>query len=377
MMNKIIVAIDSFKGSVSSAEANAACAAGIADVLPECKVECITLADGGEGTVDAVAANMPGGIFHTCTAVDPLGRPRQARYYALPDRSTAIIETADCSGLTNLYENERNPWLASSFGLGLTIADAVKRGYQTIMVGLGGSVTNDGGTGMLQALGYRFFDNEGHVITEHGAQILGRIAAVDKSDVIKDLDKVRFIALCDVTNPLTGPNGATYIYGPQKGADKREMLDRLESGMSNYASVIGKSVADTPGAGAAGGIGAAMLLFLGASLRPGVQTILDLAGFDHKIVGADLIVTGEGRIDRSTFMGKGPFGIMQAAARHSIPALALAGSVADDIDSHGLCDIIAVTPPDMPLNIALNKDVTAGNIRSAISAYLKDRHLRS
>lgn len=376
-MNKIIVAIDSFKGSIDSAGANAACTAGIADVLPMCRVECVTLADGGEGTVDAVAANMPGGIFQSCPARDPLGRTRMARYYALPDRSTAIIETADCAGLTNLSLKERDPWLASSFGLGATIADAVSRGYRSIIVGLGGSATNDGGTGMLQALGYRLIDSDGHEITWHGGQILGRIKAIDNTHVIKGLDKVRFTALCDVSNPLLDTNGATLVYGAQKGADNKELLDRLEAGMTNYASVIGRDIADTPGAGAAGGIGAAMLAFLGASLKPGIKTILSLAGFETVISGADLIVTGEGKIDRSTFMGKGPYGIMMTAKVHNVPVVALAGSVADDIDSYNLCDIVAITPPDTPLETAMRTDIASQNIRKAIAAYLKDRHLHS
>lgn len=376
MMDKIVIAIDSFKGSICSADANAACAAGITDIFPRCKVLCVTLADGGEGTIDAIAANIPGGIFHICPACDPLGRPHNARYYALPERSTAIIETADCAGLTTLLREERDPWRSSSFGLGATINDAVNKGYRSIIVGLGGSATNDGGTGMLQALGYKFLDNKGDKITKHGGQILERIASVDSTDVIKDLDKIEFTALCDVNNTLVGPNGATRVYGPQKGADKK-MLDMLEAGMVNYATVIGHETANIPGAGAAGGIGAAMLAFLKASLKPGIEAILSLADFETKISGSDLIITGEGKIDRSTFMGKGPFGIMQIAYRHHIPVIALAGSVDEDIKQNDLCDIITVSPSDMPLEIAIDKDMTAHNIRNVISACLRNRHHHS
>jgi len=375
-MKKIVIALDSFKGSVSSTQANEACAKGIKDLMPDCACECITLADGGEGTIDAVAANLPGGIFVTCDAHDPLGRPHTARYYALPDHSTAVIETADCAGLALLASAERNPWITSSFGLGETIADAVSKGYHKIIIGLGGSATNDGGTGMLQALGFRFIDHNGNELKEHGGQILRHIAKIDSTHKINGLDKSEIIALCDVNNPLTGHSGATYIYGPQKGADV-SMLDALENGMINYASIIGSDIANTPGAGAAGGIGAALLAFFNTSLKPGIQTILALANFDQRIDGAGLVITGEGRIDRSTFMGKGPYGIMMTAKAHNVPVVALAGSVADDIDSHNLCDIVDITPPNTPLDIAMRTDIASQNIRKAIAAYLRDRHLHS
>lgn len=375
-MKKIVIALDSFKGSVCSTQANEACAKGIKDLMPDCACECITLADGGEGTIDAVAANLPGGIFMACDAHDSSGHPHTARYYTLPDHSTAVIETADCAGLALLASDERNPWITNSYGLGETIADAVSKGYHKIIIGLGGSATNDGGTGMLQALGFRFIDHSRNEIKEHGGQILRHIAKIDSSFKIKKLDNCEIIALCDVNNPLTGQSGATHIYGPQKGADTL-MLDDLENGMTNYASIIGSEIADTPGAGAAGGIGAALLAFLNTSLKPGIQTILSLANFEQRINGADLVITGEGRIDRSTFMGKGPYGIMMTAKVHNVPVVALAGSVADDIDSYNLCDIVAITPPDTPLETAMRTDIASQNIRKAIAAYLKDRHLHS
>lgn len=362
--NDIIVACDSFKGSLGSAAVNEACREGIHVACPHCNVTALTLADGGEGTAAAVAASVPGGCWHTVNADNPLGEPVAAAYYAMPDGSTAVIETAAAAGLTLV--RERNPWLASTYGLGQMIADAREKGYTKIIVGLGGSATNDGGTGMLQALGYKFYDRSGKLILSRGGRILSEIASIEAPAAGFG---VSVTALCDVDNPLTGERGATRIYGPQKGAGAG-MLDALESGMCNYARVIGPDVASTPGAGAAGGLGAALLAFAHAELRPGIDVILDLAGFDEKLRHADLVITGEGRLDASTLMGKAPAGILRRAAQHGVPVIAIAGSVAADVDFCGFKAVAAVTPSAMPLPQAMRPEIAAANISKAVSSLL-------
>lgn len=374
---KLIIACDSFKGCLGSAEVNEACRLGVADACPDCVVDTIVLADGGEGTVDALAANMPGGIRHCATVCGPLSEPVAASYYALPASRTAIIETASAAGLTLVPPTKRNPMLTSTYGLGQLIADAVGRGYRNIIVGLGGSATNDGGTGMLQALGYRFVDGDGKDIGDRGGQILSRIARVDTTGRLPRLDSVKFTALCDVVNPLLGPRGATYVYGPQKGADKT-MLDVLEEGMNNFARIIPQKIVETPGAGAAGGLGAAMMAFLEAQLRPGIDTILDLSDFDRRLGGASLVITGEGRLDASTLMGKAPSGVLRRAAAHNVPVIAIGGSVDNSVDFSAFKAVKSINPPNLPLATAIMPEVAAHNIRSTIAAYLSaGRHRHS
>ncbi len=373
---KITVACDSFKGSLSSAGANTACALGITDIIPDCEIDCITLADGGEGTVDAIAANMPGGIFLTPVCCDPSGKPHTARYYALPQISTAIIETADCAGLTLLPPEKRDPWTTSTFGLGMTIADAASRNYRHLIIGLGGSATNDGGTGMLQALGYRFLDHNHQIITETGGRILCRIGSIDSSARLKKLDGIEITALCDVSNPLTGPHGATFVYGPQKGA-ATDMLMRLEEGMVNYATLISPDIANAPGAGAAGGLGAAMMAFLKAELKPGTNTILSLVNFKERIKDSNLVITGEGKIDNSSLMGKAPYGIATQARLMDIPSLVIAGRIDDTLDRSHFDSIREINPPDTPATIAMQPGTASQNIRRTIAAYLADMHHHS
>lgn len=374
---KLIIACDSFKGCLGSSDVNEACRLGVADACPDCEVDAIILADGGEGTVDAVAANMPGGIRHYVTVCGPLNEPVEASYYALPESGTAIIETASAAGLTLVPPTKRTPLLTSTYGLGQLITDAVAKGSRNIMVGLGGSATNDGGTGMLQALGYRFLDAKDRVINDRGGQILSRIAKVEASKRIAGLDDVKFTALCDVVNPLVGPQGATYIYGPQKGADKA-MLDTLEEGMNNFARIIPPHIVEAPGAGAAGGLGAAMMAFLGAKLQPGIDAILDLSDFDMRLDGASLVITGEGRLDASTLMGKAPSGILRRAKARNVPVIAIGGSVDGNVDFSAFEAVKSINPPNLPLDEAMRPDVAARNIRATISDYLlTNRHRHS
>lgn len=369
---KIIAACDSFKGSLSSRQANEACRRGILEVYPNCDVDCIALGDGGEGTSEAIAWSNPGGRWRKVATVDPLRRPIEAAYYILPKGDIAVIECAAAAGITLLSDEELNPLTATTFGLGLMIADAMDHGCRKIAVGLGGSATNDGGTGMLQALGYRFIDKSGREIEHVDGSTLAEIAVIDGSRRLPALDSAEITILCDVTNPLTGPNGATMIYGPQKGADAG-MLTTLETGMLNYAGIIGSEAANTPGAGAAGGLGAAFMTFLGAKARRGIDAVLELCRFDLRIAGADLVISGEGRIDQSSAMGKAPGGVEAHAAAAGVRTLIIGGHVAANVFD----DVLQVTPSDMPLSLAMQPSVAMRNIRTSIAAYLADKRRRS
>lgn len=367
---KIIIACDSFKGSLDSAAVNEACRLGVADALPDSSVDCIVLADGGEGTVDAISAGVVGGRRHFVKVENPIGEEIEAYYYGMPDGKTAVIETASAAGLTLIPESRRNPLYTGTYGLGQLIADAVSKEYRNIVVGLGGSATNDGGTGMLQALGYRLLDDSGRAIENCGGIILSEIASIDSSCRLEGLDDAAFTALCDVANPLLGREGATYIYGPQKGADA-SMLEVLEKGMANYARLLPEGIADARGAGAAGGLGAAMLGFLHATLKPGIDTILDIVDFDCRLVDADLVITGEGRLDQSTMMGKAVSGILCRAQRCGVPVIAIGGSVDRSVDLSGFHAAYSVTPPGMSLATAMRPEIASKNIRTAIAKILK------
>lgn len=368
---KVIIACDSFKGSLDSAAVNEACRLGVEDALPDSSVDSIELADGGEGTVDAIASVVGGGIRHTVIVENPIGEEIEAYYYGLPDGKTAIIETASAAGLTLIPACRRNPLYTGTYGLGQLIADAVSKGYRSIVVGLGGSATNDGGTGMLQALGYRLQDESGGIINHRGGIILSKIVAIDSSCRIAGLENVEFTALCDVANPLLGCEGATYIYGPQKGADA-SMLEVLEKGMANYARLLPDGIANSRGAGAAGGLGAAMLGFLKAKLKPGIDAILDIVDFDRMLIDVDLVITGEGRLDRSTMMGKAVSGILRRAQSRGVPVIAIGGSVDRSLDLSGFRAAYSVTPPGMSLETAMRPEIASRNIRTTISRIIKN-----
>ena len=327
-MKKIIVASDSFKGSLSSAEVAAAVAEGIRDVYPECKVVCLEAGDGGEGTSGALMKALGGSIVR-CKAHDPLMRPIFAEYGISADGRTAIIDMAAASGLTLLRKEERNPLLTSTFGTGEMIADALRRGCRRVVVGLGGSATNDGGTGMLAALGIRFLDALGEALPGTG-ESLEKIVSADSSEAPTELADTEFIAACDVENPLCGPNGAAYVYAPQKGADAAA-TEALDRGLRNFGEIaetaFGPGILKAEGAGAAGGMGAGMLAYLNARLIPGAELLLDALDFDGLVADADLVITGEGRMDEQTLMGKLPLRVLRRAAAHGIPVIALAGSV--------------------------------------------------
>ena len=371
---KIVIASDSFKGSLASIEVAQSIEMGIFDVFPSCDVVKVAVADGGEGTMDALSQSL-GGRFIRIPVEDPIGRTINAPYVILEDGNTAVLEMSSASGLTLLTPAERNPMLTSTYGTGQLIDDAIGRGCRRFLVGIGGSATNDAGMGMLTALGYRFLDAEGNELPGAGAS-LSKVCGIDCSGVSQAVRDSEFIVACDVDSPLYGPDGAAYVFAPQKGADP-DMVKALDDGLRQYADAVAsgeasimKDAASMPGAGAAGGLGYAFVAFFGARLQRGVDMVLDAVGFDSIIEGADLVITGEGRIDAQTLTGKTPYGVLQRASRQNIPVIALAGSVALD-DSSGFTAIRQITPPDMQLSEAMLPAVASANLRRTISALLQ------
>lgn len=340
---KILVAIDSFKGCMTSLEAGEAAKEGILRACPDADVTVRPMADGGEGTVDALSWGREAEDI-TITVTGPFGAPTQASYRIL-DKTTAVMEMSAASGITLVPRQELNPMKATSYGTGEMIRDAVRRGCTEIILGIGGSATNDAGCGMLEALGWTFLDASGSPIPRCGAG-LKDIASIDDSKVLPELKNVTFRSCTDVTNPLTGETGASAIFGPQKGADE-EMVRTLDSYLAHFAEVSGaylktqghEANPDYPGSGAAGGMGFALREYLGAALEPGVDLVLDFTKLEDAMKTADCAVTGEGRIDRQTVMGKAPSGIARLAGKYGIPVIAFSGSVTDDAvycNDHGI-----------------------------------------
>ncbi|MGN0188175.1 MAG: glycerate kinase [Candidatus Cryptobacteroides sp.] len=372
-MSKIVIASDSFKGSLSSLQVAESAALGIVGVLPGCEIVKVGIADGGEGTVDAVVRGT-GGRFIRKSVMNPLMRPVEAVYGILPDGETAVIEAAAASGLTLLDPSERNPLLTTTYGTGELIMDALSGGCRRFVIGIGGSATNDGGTGMLSALGFRFLDSCGNVLDGVGGN-LGKIVSVDASEVPACVRDAVFTVACDVDTPFCGPVGAARVFAPQKGASP-EMVEMLDEGMRSFACVIrdflGTDVASCPGAGAAGGLGGAFKAFLGAELRSGVDMVLDAVGFDRLLEGADLVITGEGKIDSQTAKGKAPSGVLKRAAAKGIPVVAIGGLVVRDSVPDGFAAVFQVTPQDMPLSEAMRQETASQNVSRTVRGIIKD-----
>jgi glycerate kinase len=369
-MKKVVVAVDSFKGCLDSLEAAGAVEAGIKAVHPRCEVLKVPVADGGEGTVQALV-RATGGRTHTLTVNGPLMRPVAARYGILGDGRTAVIETAAASGLPLVPPGERNPMETTTLGTGELIADALRRGCRRFILGIGGSATNDAGTGLLQALGYRFLDAGGAALG-HGGKILEAIARIDGSGASPLLREAEFRVACDVDNPFSGPRGAAHVYGPQKGAGP-QMAAALDRGLARFAAVIkehtGRDIDAEPGAGAAGGMGGGLLAFLDARLRPGIALVLEALRFENLLEGADLVITGEGRMDAQTAMGKAPQGVAAAAARRGVPVLAVAGGVEDAaaLNRIGIAGVFSIMPRPMSLQDAMAPATAAENIRGLVT----------
>lgn len=326
---KTVIAIDSFKGSLTSLEAGNAAATGVKKVFPDAEVKVIPVADGGEGTVDALVGGM-GGHKEKLKAQDPLGREIECEYGIVG--KTAIIEMASAAGITLISEKERNPLNTSTYGVGQMILHAMEKGCRNFIIGIGGSATNDGGTGMLSALGFEFLDSEGCAIAL-GAKGLENLAHIKADKVAKGLLECKFSVACDVTNPLCGAEGCSAVYGPQKGADEAMIRD-MDKWLLNYAllsKTVNPSADETfPGAGAAGGMGFAFMTYLGAELKRGIELILKETNVEEYIKDADLVITGEGRLDAQTAMGKAPCGIASIAKKHQKPVIAFAGGVTPD-----------------------------------------------
>ena len=324
---KIVIAIDSLKGSLSSMEAGHAIEQGIRNVLPETKVLVKPLADGGEGTTEALVEGL-GGDMVQVQVHGPLETPVNAAYGVIRESNTAIMEMAAAAGII-LVGKDKRPLDATTYGVGEMIRDAITRGCREFIIGIGGSATNDGGIGMLTALGYEFLDAEGKP-AGIGAGALYKVAKICDDKVMPELKDCHFRIACDVTNPLCGENGSTYIYGPQKGVTV-ELRDELDHAMGAYAQVVkaynGTDYAKTPGAGAAGGLGFAFFSFLSGELLPGIELVLNAVEMDKAMEGADLVFTGEGRLDYQTAMGKAPVGIAKMAKKHGAKVIALAGAV--------------------------------------------------
>ncbi|MCB6559213.1 glycerate kinase [Bifidobacterium longum] len=332
-MTRYLCAPDSFKESLTAMEAARAMAQGIENADHDAEVRCLPMADGGEGTARALV-DATGGSMRAVPVHDPLGRPVEGHFGLLADGTTAVVETAEASGLALLEAKERNPLIASSYGTGELMLAAVRSGAKRIIVGLGGSATNDAGAGLLQALGVRLLDKNGNDLA-HGGAALANLTTIDISTMDPALKNVAITAACDVTNPLTGPTGASAVFGPQKGASKDDVAT-LDAALAHFAQVIdsqlGVAVNDVPGAGAAGGIGAALKGFLNAEFRPRIAIVIEQSGLDAAAQWADVVFTGEGSIDFQTKFGKTPAGVAETAKRHGKPVIAVAGHIGTGID---------------------------------------------
>lgn len=348
---KFLFASDSLKGTLSSDDTGRLLAKAAKEVFPACICESIPVADGGEGTVDAVIRAVQGQQIRV-KAQDPLMQTRET-YYGKLDENRAIIEMALASGYALVPAEKRNPLYTSSYGTGELIRDALDRGFRDITIAIGGSATNDGGMGCMRALGVRFLDRAGRELMGNGSD-LGRLAAIDDSGLDPRIADAVFTVMCDVINPLCGENGATYTFGPQKGGTP-EILECLERGMENYRDILirtyGMNPDTIPGSGAAGGLGTALLVFLRAQLKSGIETVLDLIEFDRRLKGVSLVVTGEGCTDWQSCYGKVVQGVGDRCRKHNVPAVALVGGMgegAEQIYEHGIRSIVTTVNGIMP-----------------------------
>lgn len=361
---KVVVAIDSLKGSLSSLEAGNAISEGIRKVYPEAQVEVRPLADGGEGTVEALALGMNGKL-ETVTVTGPLGKPVDAVYGVLD--TTAIIEMSAAAGITLVEEQERNPLKTTTYGVGEIIKDAIKKGCRHFIVGIGGSATNDGGIGMLQALGYGILDREGKQVP-FGAQGLSEIDKITDEYVIPELKECTFRVACDVTNTLCGEQGASAIFGPQKGATPT-MIMQMDKWLAYYAALSKEKYPhanmNQAGTGAAGGLGFAFLTYTNAVLELGIKIVLEETKLEEYVKAADIVVTGEGRLDGQTAMGKAPIGVAEIAKKYNKRVYALSGCVTEDAgvcNEHGIDAFFSILRSVVPLAEAMDKDNARENM---------------
>ena len=351
---KIVIAPDSFKGSLTAVEVSDAIEQGIREIFPESEIVKIPMADGGDGTAHCLV-NATGGKILIEKVTGPLGDEVLASYGILGDKKTAVIEMAEASGLTLVPENRRNPLVTTTYGTGQLIKFALDQGCRKMIIGIGGSATNDGGAGMVQALGAKLLDKDGEEIGFGGGE-LKKVFRIDTKCLDNRLSETKVLIASDVSNPLCGSQGASRIYGPQKGATP-EVIEELDESLAYFAGIIkrdlNKDVKDIPGAGAAGGLGASLMAFLNAELRPGIEIIIEIVKLEQAIKGADLVITGEGKIDSQTIYGKAPIGVAKIAKKYHIPVIAVAAIIGNDADivyQYGINTLLKISEPPMNLN---------------------------
>ena len=356
---KIVIAPDSYKGSIYASDAARAMEDGVRRVLPDAEVVLVPVADGGDGTLETLVETSGGRII-TSEVTGPLGEPVSAQWGAMGDGVTAVAEMARTSGLALVRLEDRDPLNATTYGLGEVILEALEAGYRRFILGIGGSATNDAGAGMAQALGVRLLDADGAALPPGGAA-LARLARIDTSGLDSRAVEAEFDVACDVNNPLTGPEGASAVYGPQKGATP-EMIKQLDAALANFAEVVkrdlGADVDGVTGSGAAGGLGGGIMAFLGGRLRPGVDIVLDTVDLESRLDGADLIITGEGCMDFQTVYNKAPIGVARLAGERNIPVIGVSGSLGDgftDVHEHGIAAAVAITHAPMTLDEATDR----------------------
>lgn len=370
-LKKVVIAPDSFKESLSALEVAEAIERGFRQIFPQVQYVKLPMADGGEGTVDSMVA-ATGGEIVRAEVTGPLGQPVQAFYGLLGEGETAVIEMAAASGLHLAPKAQRDPCMTTSYGTGELILAALERGVKAIILGIGGSATNDGGAGMLQALGVKLLDDQRQCLQPGGAA-LAQLAYIDLSGMDPRLQQVNITAACDVDNPLCGANGASAVFGPQKGATP-ETVAQLDAALRHYGTLLeqatGREVINVPGAGAAGGMGAALLGMLNARLRPGIEIVIETLRLEEALRDADLVITGEGRLDSQSIHGKTPIGVARVAKRYGLPVIGIAGSLSKDyqvVHQHGIDAAFSVLDRVVSLEEALaeaadNLEVTARNV---------------
>lgn len=372
----VVIAIDSFKGSMTSLEAGAAARRGVLAACPNASIRVLPVADGGEGTTDALVAGLGGSLRHASVS-GPLGNLVMAGYGILPDGTTAVLEMAQASGITLVPGGALDPWHASTLGTGQLILDALGAGCRDFVIGLGGSATTEGGLGLLCALGWDFLDKDGNPLEPVPAS-LGHIAHIEAARVPAKLASCRFHVACDVTNPLCGEQGAVATYGPQKGVRPEEVA-ALDEAMAHYAAVAeafsDRSCAGAPGAGAAGGMGFALLNFLpNVELRPGIDVVLEAVGLEQALEKADVVITGEGKLDAQTAHGKAPMGVARRAKAHGCTVIAFAGSVADNavtLNEQGIDALFPIVRGPVSLEEAMRPQAAQHNLERAVEQAMR------
>ena len=367
---KVVVAIDSLKGSLSSLEAGEAIKNGVQNVMPDAVVDVRPLADGGEGTVEALALGM-GGELKTVEVTGPLGEKVNCLYGILEESKTAIVEMSGAAGITLVPDELKNPLHTTTYGVGEVIKDAIANGCRHFIVGIGGSATNDGGIGMLQALGYGMLDKDGNQVA-FGAKGIKEIVTITDDQVLPELKECSFRIACDVTNPLCGERGCSAVYGPQKGATP-EMVKEMDAWLADYAKLVAakyeKADAEYPGTGAAGGMGFAFLAYTNAVLESGIKIILEETKLEEYVKDADIVITGEGRLDGQTAFGKAPIGVAKIAKKYGKTVLAFAGSVTKDAvicNEHGIDAFFPILRRIQSLQEAMTPEIARDNMVTTV-----------